>query len=479
MKLGRKTLFRCVKVFCMIFVFSIFFNSSNVFAEAVEISDLATLTHYFANGGEVKLISDITVTSNQTISSILDIDLNGHTINLGKKDVSVNADLTVRDTSAEQDGKIYGNNTSNYYFLRVDSVATLTLESGSLISTTWGINNQGTIIVNGGEITGNYLAIANDNTIVINNGVVTGQTGMAIKNNKTGSSTTINGGLVQTLDNDSVAINNGKPYSTIIVNGGSVEARQCASEQSGGSAIVSFKDTEVIINGGTLASCSSALLGNGSDSGSNEGTNAKFTVNGGTITSEIGAGIYAPQVNGVTTINDGTITGVTGIEIRAGTLNVLGGTVTGTGDYEQEEEYNGLTTKGAAISVAQHTTDQPISVSITGGNMNAKHPVSTNDETKKTAEIKIVITGGEYEGEDYTEVVDNTADGYVNIDEAGKMIVVPEEDIVVPDTGTETFVSAQNTNFDILTQIITITLFATPFSLFFVLKSRKAKVENE
>lgn len=114
------------------------------------------------------------------------------------------------------------------------------------------------------------------------------------------------------------------------------------------------------------------MAGNGTPAGGvNEGENAKFTITGGTLSSSVAAGIYAPQVNGETTISGETTVikgGRTGVEVRAGTLTITGGTITGNQEeYDFIVNKNGLTTNGAAVSVCQHTTLQPITVTISGG----------------------------------------------------------------------------------------------------------------
>ena len=182
------------------------------------------------------------------------------------------------------------------------------------------------------------------------------------------------------------------------MNGGEIDASYEGGK--GGVGILAFKDTEATINDGTITCGSACIMGNGSESGSNEGTNAKFTINGGTITSTNALCIYAPQVNGETLITGGTITGYTSaIEIRAGKLTITGGTINGNeSEYLIEPNSNGSNTIGAAISVVQHTTKQPIEVNITGGTFNANIPISEanamNNSPEDVAKITINISDG-------------------------------------------------------------------------------------
>lgn len=57
----------------------------------------------------------------------------------------------------------------------------------------------------------------------------------------------------------------------------------------------------------------------------------------------------------------------TGIEVRAGNLNVYGGTIEGNGAFTITPNGSGTTTTGCGIAVCQHTTKLPINVNISGG----------------------------------------------------------------------------------------------------------------
>lgn len=95
----------------------------------------------------------------------------------------------------------------------------------------------------------------------------------------------------------------------------------------------------------------------------------------------------------------GSITGETGIEIRAGILNIDGGTITATGtEFDSAPNGNGSTTEGVAVVVSQHTTDLPISVDISGGRMSGLYALyqATTDEGNLPEIIEIEITGGEF-----------------------------------------------------------------------------------
>lgn len=98
----------------------------------------------------------------------------------------------------------------------------------------------------------------------------------------------------------------------------------------------------------------------------------------------------------------GTITGGhTGVEIRAGQLNVTGGTITGNGvPTEVEGNGSGATTIGAGIAVAQHTTKLPTELNVTGGvingytALNQSNPQNNDDES--VAKVKLSVSGGTF-----------------------------------------------------------------------------------
>ena len=104
----------------------------------------------------------------------------------------------------------------------------------------------------------------------------------------------------------------------------------------------------------------------------------------GTINSSLDIGI---ALNGKATLNvtggtiqaQSSVADFTGVEVRAGTLNVEGGTITGKGTYSVAASGSGTTTTGAGIAVAQHTTKLPVTVSLTGGTISGTTGLSVAD----------------------------------------------------------------------------------------------------
>ena len=114
-----------------------------------------------------------------------------------------------------------------------------------------------------------------------------------------------------------------------------------------------------------------------------------------------GLGIYAAGF-ATWNIEDGaSIEGKTGIEIRAGILNVNGGTIKGTAiPTETTPNGNGSTTEGAGIAVVQHTTKNTIKVTVTKGLIEGYTAFYQNNTEKldeaSVAKIKLAINGGTF-----------------------------------------------------------------------------------
>lgn len=140
-------------------------------------------------------------------------------------------------------------------------------------------------------------------------------------------------------------------------------------------------DIEVNVNGkveGTLF-----VLGNLK----NTDNNVVVNVNG-SVTEATGAGV---SLNGFATVNVAEKAVVEGnklgIEVRAGNLNVAGGTITSKAEeYTVSSNGSGSAATGAAISVAQHTTGLPINANITGCKLSGVKSISVSDPENKNLE---------------------------------------------------------------------------------------------
>ena len=222
------------------------------------------------------------------------------------------------------------------------------------------------------------------------------------------------------------------------------------------------------LNGCTVSGNTIALSGNGGENLS--GTLIDVQDSTLTSTGNAGLAVYHPQYGVLNILGTGnTLTGGTGIEIRAGELNVEGGTITATRAFASNPSGGGSTTDGAAIAVTQHATALPIDVKISGGTLNAtgkdgkalyQANVQENDPTD-VAKIEMQVTGGTFnaavESENVTEFIsggtfgetlfgDYIADGSLQCPAEGGYIV-GDPDIVAE--GKDIFVIG-NTAYDTL-----------------------------
>lgn len=436
-----------VTTFALFILSALIIPGKNVYA-ATAIDNPIVLQALLSTGGDFIITADMTLSGSVDINNDTILDLNGHTLDLGGNTINSWANFTVKDSSEAQTGAITSTASFTIRIGDPNNTGALILESGTIdCKGSYCVRNYGDIQMNGGAVNGNGFVIYNDtnSTMTMNGGAITAKTGVATQLQQN-STFVMNDGLIKTNASDRVALNVSKPDANFTMNGGRIEATQPKAN-----GIALFKDTEVTINNGVVTSDSSAIIGNGSTSGSSEGTNAKVTVNGGEITSQKGPAIYVPQPNGNTTITGGVLTGQSGIEIRAGKLTITGGTLNATADeYIVGSNTSGTTTVGASVAVVQHVTQLPIDVVITGGNFNGVAPIGlANPEQtpeEAQAQITISITGGTYVGEIYEDLINNIDEGYVDVDENGAIIVMSEQEAAArEESEDEDFVPVPNT----------------------------------
>lgn len=389
---------------------------------ADEVTEVTTFEEFKTaanNGGKIKLGSDITLTANTFVKDISEVDLNGYILNCGDYTLVAYSELTIKDTSSGQNGKV---SSSSSFVIQIGSsskTGKLTLNSGRIEgNVSYGVRVvNGELVINGGSIISNSYPIYADNgvKVTMNGGYVYADAAVGIQV-KQNSEFVMNGGKIETMKYGP-AVNLNGAGSSMTMNGGIIECLyDDGTGKKGGAGILAFKDSNVTINGGQIKSWGFALAGNGTNDGSaNDGSNVKFTINGGSLTSTGATAVYAPQTNGETIITGGTITGEggSGVEVRAGSLIVSGGTINGNkNEYQTFPNGNGSSTIGAAVSVVQHNTKQPIHVEITGGTFNANVPFSECNSMGNSQEdvekISYNISGGVFnaEGDKTIDVAD-------------------------------------------------------------------------
>ncbi len=118
-------------------------------------------------------------------------------------------------------------------------------------------------------------------------------------------------------------------------------------------------------------------------------------------------GIFQPQV-GEINIYGGTITALrSAVEIRAGSLNIEGGTLNATSsDFSFVANNSGLTATGVAVAISQHTTNQAISVTVSGGTFNGCYALYEKDTVAgatPSENVSIKVSGGTFNGDIISE----------------------------------------------------------------------------
>ena len=170
--------------------------------------------------------------------------------------------------------------------------------------------------------------------------------------------------------------------------------------------VISTNDSCVVVYAGTLNTAGNIVSKDGeyatiTGSGNPGNGGTVINITDGIVTHEKDVAVYHPQV-GKLTISGGTVTGSTGVEIRSGDLIVTGGTIIGTDvPVDKKPNGNGSTTDGAGVAIAQHTTEEKINVSISGGTIKGYSALYESNVQgtieENSTDIVIEITGGTFE----------------------------------------------------------------------------------
>lgn len=231
---------------------------------------------------------------------------------------------------------------------------------------------------------------------------------------------------------------NGSDYLVAVKRGGNLTINDSSANKSG--QITTDKETiycavkmtikneaasgtpaTLTVNGGTLKGCYFGISGNGTR------RDTSITVNDGTITaaSNDSVAIYHPQ-QGTLIVNGGIIRGNTGIEIRSGSLTVNGGIITGGNDEPTTNPNgNGSTTTNTGIAVAQHTTNNHITVNITGGTISGgaavyeSNPQSNSGDSAVTVNMQDAALNGDVRSSGFGTIAMNNVQVKGNVFKSG------------------------------------------------------------
>ena len=138
----------------------------------------------------------------------------------------------------------------------------------------------------------------------------------------------------------------------------------------------------------------------GSDTGEDfSGTYISVSDNA-SITATNGWGIYHPQAGDLSVSGNAQISGLTGIEMRSGNLNVDGGIISSTATaVSPPNADSGGSVTGAALVVSQHSSQQDIDVTISGGKFSGPYAFYETDIFDDEAEgVDLLISGGTFIG---------------------------------------------------------------------------------
>ena len=124
----------------------------------------------------------------------------------------------------------------------------------------------------------------------------------------------------------------------------------------------------------------------------NVGSTANFTSNSLAYAAGYGIWNYAGEAT----------TSHHGFELRAGKLNVTGGSIVCTSDAPADDQGNGSgsTSQASAIAACQHGTRLPVEINISGGEFEAYTPLYQANTEKNPQEaynkVKVTVTGGKF-----------------------------------------------------------------------------------
>lgn len=241
----------------------------------VKYTSILTAINEAASGSTVRLLNDCGSVSlgGKDITKQLTLDLNGKHLTWNQLTVDAGGNLTIKDSSAEQQGKLegFGGNAS----VLIKNGGVFTLESGTLTNSS---TDNGTSHV--------VVRVKGD-----------ASTGAA-------STANIKGGKIVT---DGTPVFVSYKGATVNVSGGELESHGLAAIAGNGSA--GLGGTTINVSGGTLTAYS------------------------GTDVNDMACGIYHPQ-DGVLNITGGTINAVDGVGVlmRSGQMTMTGGEIAATGD---------------------------------------------------------------------------------------------------------------------------------------------------
>lgn len=158
--------------------------------------------------------------------------------------------------------------------------------------------------------------------------------------------------------------------------------------------------SHLVMTGGSIEATSAfAVSGNNKQSAT-----CSFTMSGGSLSAPAGTAIYWPNEGKISISGSASISGGTGIEAKMGTIDITGGTITGTGEYVTDlPTEGGASPEGSAILLSAEMysdcmNDPDLKVNITGGKLSsAKGNAVTVQNVKRASTTQtenVIAVGG-------------------------------------------------------------------------------------
>jgi len=295
---------------------------------------------------------------------------------------------------------------------------TLTINSGDFyVSATNGFrntNNAGTFLFNGGTVTDHGVT----QSVIYNTGKFV-MTGVEISASAADYTVWIDANGIFETHNGKIENTNADQSALIYCDDGDAQITIDGTELVGTAANTYGiwevgPNVNITMTSGSINTTKYCIVNNGT----NTTTTSKWAITGGTLTSTESTAIYhaAPDslIIGVDCDHGPVITGVNAaVEHRAGHLVIKGGTLTATGTpYSCTANASGTTTVGAAVAVAQHTTNVETTMDISCGTFEGESSISIANPQGNTGDnVDASITGGLFTGEVVTS--DTRIDDYI------------------------------------------------------------------
>lgn len=204
----------------------------------------------------------------------------------------------------------------------------------------------------------------------------------------TGASLEFDAGTIESQEMGIVFIGDSK----VVINGGKIHSKDNAALGGNGSQSFSKYEYDVTVNGGELiAGTETAGYANSAVYAPNNGT---ITINGGTITSEKGAGIVVRAGK---------------VKVNGGTINALGTDVSGLRMGDANPTYCG----GIEVCNAANYPGKMGVTSISGGTITSKSNaaalvIGNPSDSSNASNSKLVITDGTFDGTEPVDYVDKS-----------------------------------------------------------------------